>query len=323
MESTEQLRVFLEVARQSSFSRAADNLALPKATVSTAVAELEARLGVRLFVRTTRQVRLSPDGAGLLERAERLLADVDELFGSFRTLPSSVGGRLRVDLPIGIARDLIVPHLPEFLATHPGLELELSSTDQRVDLVREGFDCVLRMGSVVGASLVFRSLGEYEMINVVSVEYARRNGIPRRISQLSEHRLIDYAAHFGQRPGGFEYERRGRVIEVPMPIALTVNAVDTYLGAALAGLGIVQIPEIAARGHLARGALVEVLPGCRPPSLPVSLVFPERRHLPERVRVFMDFVEALLRPRLTRPTRSGRAVAASARGARSPRRRKR
>jgi DNA-binding transcriptional LysR family regulator len=142
------MKVFVRVAELSSFTRAAEMLDLPKASMSGAVQRLEKLVGARLLHRTTRRVQLTQDGRAFYERCKDLLADVDELQSMFQQSPQSLRGRLRVDMPSSTARDFVIPRLPEFLREHPLLEFELSSTDRKVDLVREGFDCVLRVGAV-------------------------------------------------------------------------------------------------------------------------------------------------------------------------------
>lgn len=310
MDRTERLGVFLKVAELLSFSRAAEHLGLPRATVSSAIQELEEQLDARLLHRTTRKVRLTTEGEAFVERAEQVTADVDRLMGMFRVERAQLHGRLRIDLAIGIARDLVVPNLPSFLADHPGITVELSSTDRRVDLIREGFDCVVRAGPVADPNLVFRTIGAYEMVNCASADYVARRGRPTRLADLERHLLVDYVNVFGQAAPEFEYVAEGKLVTRPMRTSVTVNAVDTYLAAALHGLGIVQIPEISARPHLERGALVELLPKHRPPPMPVSLVFPNRRHVPERVRIFAGWLESLIAPRLTRSARASGAAAA-------------
>jgi DNA-binding transcriptional LysR family regulator len=165
MNLTESMKVFVRVAELASFSAAADQLGLPRASVSAAVRQLETELGTRLLHRTTRRVQMTQDGQVAFERAQDLLADLDELQGLFRARAALLRGRLRVDMPQAIARDVVLPALPAFLAEHPELEIELSSVDRRVDLVREGFDCVLRVGQLADSSLIARPVGAYHMVN--------------------------------------------------------------------------------------------------------------------------------------------------------------
>src|SRR5262245_22846871 len=171
----ETLRMFVKVAELASFTRAAEHLGLSKARVSTAVRALEADIGSRLLQRSTRAVRLTPDGEEFLARAQKLVGDADDLASLFHA-PSSLRGRVRVDMPQELARTRFIPKLPELLAAHPHLELQLGTTDRRVDVIREGFDCVLRAGKLEEPGLVARRLGEMPMMNCASPAYLERHG---------------------------------------------------------------------------------------------------------------------------------------------------
>jgi DNA-binding transcriptional LysR family regulator len=299
MNSLEAMRIFVRVAELSSFSAAAEQLGLPKASVSTAVQQWENRLGTRLLHRTTRRVQITQDGQIFYERSRDLLADMDELQSLFQADPTDLRGRLRVDMPQAVARDVVLPRLPEFLRAHPALEIELSSSDRRVDLVREGFDCVLRVGAVVEPSLIARPLGQYRMVNCASPAYLAAHGVPQTLEDLATHRLIHYQPSLGGQVEGFEYvDADGSVHERMMSAAVTVNATFAYESACLAGLGIIQVPHAGVREHLAAGRLIEILPTHIAAPMPVSLVYANRRHLPRRVQVFMQWLAELMLPRL-------------------------
>src|ERR1700704_5693098 len=156
MQNLEPILIFITVAEMGSFTHAADSLGIQKGRASTAVRKLEEDVGVRLLHRTTRSVQLTEDGRVFHARARDLLAEVDDLHSMFASDRVALRGRLRVDLPTEVARTTIVPALPDFMATHPELELEVSSTDRQVDLVQEGFDCVLRLGPVGDETLIAR-----------------------------------------------------------------------------------------------------------------------------------------------------------------------
>ena len=295
------MQVFVRVADLASFTQAADTMGLPKASVSAAVQQLEGMLGTRLLHRTTRKVQMTQDGQVFYERCKDVLADVEEMQTLFRSDPASLRGRLRVDMPLGVAREVVLPNLPEFLRAHPDLEIELSSTDRRVDLVREGFDCVLRVGSLSDSSLIARPLGEYRLINCASPAYLAQYGTPVSLADLAMHRLVHYVPTLGARSPGFEYvdpADPARQLSLPMAGALTVNNSVGYLGACLAGLGIIQTPESALRPYLSSGQLVEILPDFCPAPMPVWLIYPNRRQLPRRVQVFMAWFEQLMQARL-------------------------
>ncbi|WP_259156953.1 LysR family transcriptional regulator [Xanthomonas sp. 3793] len=298
MDTTESLRAFLRVAELGSFTRAAETLGLPKASVSTAVQRLEASLGTQLLHRTTRRVQLTGDGAAFYQRSRDLLDDMDELHTMFQREHGQLRGRLRVDMSAGIARNFVIPALPAFLARHPQLEVEISGTDRRVDVVREGFDCVLRVGTLEDTSLVARPLGAFGIVSCASADYLARRGLPTRLDDLAQHDLVHYVPTLGQRSPGFEY-RDGQSYQVlPMRGPVTVNNGDAYLAAALAGLGIIQAPASPLRPHLDSGALIEVLAELAPEPMPVTLLYAQRRHLPQRVRAFMDWVAEVMAPQL-------------------------
>jgi DNA-binding transcriptional LysR family regulator len=297
MNTLDAMKIYARVAELGSFTQAAAGLGLPKASVSSAVQRLEAMLGTRLLQRTTRRVAVTQDGQLFLERCRDLLDDVEDLRTLFQSEGAVLRGRLRVDMPLGVARQMVLPRLPEFLAAHPGLELELSSTDRRVDLVREGFDCVLRVGPPGDSSLVARPLGGCELVNVASATYVRAHGKPTRLEQLSAHRLVHYVGTLGARSPGFEYlDASGQARRVTMAGALTVDNSEAYMGACLAGLGIVQVPRWGVADRLRAGELVELLPRHRPAPLPVNLLYAHRRHLPRRVQVFMQWIAGVMGP---------------------------
>lgn len=299
MHDIDAMKVFVRVAERASFTRAAADLGLPKASASVAVQQLEALLDTRLLHRTTRRVEPTQDGLIFLERCRDVLDDIDEVQSMFRDDERDLRGRLRVDMPTATAHLFVLPHLPDFLASHPGVELELSCADRRVDLVREGFDCVLRVGELedVG-NLIARPLGVLEIGTFASADYLRRHGEPLSPDDLDAHRMIHYAQSFGGPADGFEYLDGDGVHVRPMAGALTVNNTDSYQAACVAGLGLIQGPTAGVSRLVEAGQLKEVLPGYRAAPMPMTLLYAHRRHLPRRVRVFMDWLAARLAPSL-------------------------
>lgn len=294
----ELLQIFARVAELSSFTQAADSLDLPKASISLSVQQLETGLGTRLLHRTTRRVQMTQDGQAFYERCKDMLADMDELQSMFQQGTQALRGRVRVDMPIGVARSQVMPRLPEFLRAHPQLEVELSSTDRRVDLVREGFDCVLRIGTLEESGLVARPLGQVPQLNCASPAYLAAHGTPQTLQDLAAHRLVHYVPTLGARSPGWEYEEEGVLRRLPMQGAVTVNNSEAYTAACLAGLGLIQAPTLGMRPLIAQGLLVEVLPQLRAPAMPVSLLYAHRRNLPRRVQALMAWMAEVLQPQL-------------------------
>ena len=293
MNRVEAMSLFVRVAELQSFTAAALSLGLPKSSASQAVSQLEAHLKIQLLYRTTRKVQLTHDGQAYYERCREVLAELDELDSMFEQ-KSDLTGALRVDMPVSLARNFLVPRLPEFLGRHPGLEIELSCTDRRVDVVAEGFDCVIRVGALADSALMSRPLGLMHMGNYASPAYLAWHGEPKTLDDLKDHHLIHYALTLGARPFGFEYHDDNEYKVVDMPGRITVNNTEAFSAAALAGLGILQSPRTGNRHHVAEGRLVEILPQYEAEPLPVSLVYPRRRHQARRVRAFMDWVSEII-----------------------------
>jgi DNA-binding transcriptional LysR family regulator len=294
MNRLEAMAAFARVAELQSFTAAATSLGLPKSSASQAVSQLEAHLKVQLLYRTTRRVQLTHDGQAYYERCREILAELDELDSMFEQ-KSDLTGALRVDMSVSLARNFLVPRLPEFLDRHPGLEIELSCTDRRVDVVAEGFDCVIRVGALSDSTLMSRPLGLMHMGNYASPAYLARHGEPKTLDDLTSHHLIHYALTLGARPFGFEYREGNDYRVIDMPGRITVNNTEAFSSAALAGLGLFQSPRTGNRQHVAEGRLVEILPQYEAEPLPIAMVYPRRRHQARRVRAFMDWVAEIMR----------------------------
>lgn len=295
MNKLELLRTFVRVSEMSSFTLAGESLGLPRSTVSEHVQALETLLGTRLLQRTTRKVQATQDGLVLYERSKDLLSHMDEIEGLFRQDEASLSGRIRIDMPSIMARRFVMPRLPDFMVKHPHLELEISSTDRRVDLVSEGFDCVVRVGAQPDQSVVARRVCEFAMVNCASPAYLQRYGVPQSLEDLAEHRLVHYVGVLGSRSEGFEYEEEGKLHRVAMAGSITVNNSDGYESACLGGFGLIQAPVMGVQPYLLSGELVEVLPQLRAPSMEVFMLYARQRQLPLRVRAFMDWVEQVIR----------------------------
>ncbi|MCU1721334.1 LysR family transcriptional regulator [Pseudomonas sp. 5P_5.1_Bac1] len=297
----ELLRTFIRVNELASFTLAAEQLGLPRSTVSEQIRALESQLGARVFNRSTRRVQATQDGLLLYERSKELLSRIEEIEGLFRADPAELSGCLRVDLPTRMARRIILPRLPQFMAAHPGLTVELSCTDRQVDLLREGFDCVMRIGALSDLAVVARPLGQLTMVNCASPAYLARFGTPTSLAELETHHLVHYVQALGSRSPGFEYQEQGATRFVNMGGPITANNTDAYESAGLAGLGIIQAPWVGLRDYLARGQLVALLPNHVPAAMPVSLLYARQRYLPPRVRVFMDWLAGVLASQLDPP----------------------
>ncbi|KWB42730.1 LysR family transcriptional regulator [Burkholderia ubonensis] len=299
MDHLHAMRIFARVAHLGSFTKAAEQMQLPRPTVSNAVQYLEKHLKIRLLQRTTRRVALTAEGATYYERCARLLADLDDAETLFEDAGASPRGVIRVDLPERFALDKVIPAIPSFHARYPDLRIVMSTTDRFVDLIADGIDCAVRVGVLSDTSLVARRIGELAQVNCASPAYLARHGTPRSPDDLPEHVAVGYFSSRTGRELDWEYADMdtGEMHAVKMRSIVSVNSSQAYLACCVAGLGLIQAPRDGLDAPLADGTLVEVLPEWNAAPLPVSVVFPRGRHLAPRVRIFVDWLaDALSRP---------------------------
>jgi len=289
------MRVFARVVEAGSFTRAADSLALPKATVTKQIQHLEARLRVKLLNRTTRRVTVTADGAAYYERTARLLADLDELEASMGNAQTNPQGRLRVDVGSAVATLLLIPALSSFFERYPDIQLDMGVSDRPVDLIGDNVDCVIRGGELTDQSLVARRIGNLPFVAVASPEYLRSHGVPQHPDDLETgpHRMVNF---FSPRTGRMfpnEFEKDGELLTLDSHHRVAVNDSNAYMAATLAGLGVAQLVTFMAAPHLETGALVQVLPEWSTKPVPIYVVYPPNRHLSAKVRSFVDWTADL------------------------------
>ncbi|MGQ7819061.1 LysR family transcriptional regulator [Metapseudomonas furukawaii] len=289
----EAMRAFCRIVELGSFTRAADALGLAKTTVSGQILGLESLLGVKLLHRTTRRVTPTTDGAAYYERARALLDDIDELEAAVAQNRTVARGRVRVEMPSPVGICLVIPALPDFAARHPEVRLDIGCSERVVDLVQEGVDCALRGGPVTDPDLVCRPVGLMRFCLCAAPSYLRDSAPLLTPDDLPLHRFLGFTFPGGKpmTPSLECSERRCSIDQTPV---MRFNHGGSYLTAALAGLGVVCVPRASARPHLDTGALVELLPEWTPGSMPISLVYPQTRHLSPRVRAFADWAAELM-----------------------------
>lgn len=293
MDRLSAMRVFIRIVELGGFAKAADSLQMPRASVTILIKQLEAHLGVQLLQRTTRQISLTLDGAAYYPRCVRLLADLEETEAVFSAARHNPKGLLRVDMPAGIGRLIVIPALPQFTAKYPMIELEIGLNDRTVDLIREGVDCVLRGGSPLDDSLVARPLVLLDQVTCASPEYLQRHGTPRSLADLEGHQMVEYFSATTGARFGLEFVVEGQVHPVNLPKQVSVNSADGYMAACEAGYGLVQAPYYHVARQLQEGRLCEVLGDAPPPGMPLTALYPPHRQLSRRVRVFVDWLVEL------------------------------
>lgn len=290
MDRFQAMQVFTRVVEANSFSMAADNLGLPRTTVTTTIQNLEKRLQVRLLNRTTRRLSLTPDGAAYYDRCVRILADLEDTEASFHDVARGPKGRLRIDVPASIGRLILIPKLCEFHERYPDIELVIGMGDRPVDMVREAVDCVIRLGDLQDSSLVARRIGTFQGITCGSPDYLAEYGTPKKLEDLNNHHAVHYFSSRTGRTIDWDFVIDGVTTEVKVKGVVSVNDADAYVACGVQGFGLIQAARFMVLPQLESGQLVEVLPQWSPAPMPISALYLQNRHLSPKVRVFVDWV---------------------------------
>ena len=300
MNKLQAMEVFVQVVDAGGFTRAAENMQLPKATVSTLVQGLEQALAVKLLHRTTRQVSVTSDGAAYYERCLRILADVREAEESLSNNRASPSGRLRVDVGTAMATDIIIPALPDFFARYPDIRLDLGCSDRPIDLIEEGVDCAIRGGELPDSALIARRIGVLNFCTAATPAYFAKYGRPKHPRDLVDHRCINYFSSKTGKTYEWDFVRGDETILIPAPACLAVNDSMAYMAAGLNGLGMIQMATYKVEPMIASGQMELVLEDRTSMPLPVNVVYPQNRHLSAKVRVFVEWIAELIaaHPRL-------------------------
>lgn len=286
------LKVFTRVVEANSFTRAADSLNMPNATLSKTIQLLEAHLGTRLLQRTTRRITVTPEGLEYYEKARQLLADLDAIDSAFKTSSTKPKGHLRIAVGGSTARDVLIPLLAEFMVSYPDIRIDLLVADKPSDLIGGNIDCAIRGGPMEDSTLIARKLGEAALITCATPGYLKRCGTPAYPDELKNgHRLISYLSPASGRAFPFRFRQDGQPIEIKAEHHLGINESNAHIAAAQAGLGIVQTFSYSLRQALASGELVEILSEWRPAPYPFHVVYAQNRYVPSRLRVFTTWLQ--------------------------------
>jgi DNA-binding transcriptional LysR family regulator len=295
MDRFDAMRAFTRIVERRSFTKAADDLSLPRSSVTDAVKGLEARLGVRLLHRTTRQVSPTLDGEAYYQRCVSLIADLEDAEGAF--VGAKPSGLIRVDVHGTQARHFLLPGVARFRQQYPGIRLHLSEAHQPLDMIREGFDCILRAGELSDSPLIRRHLATLSRGTFASPDYLRRFGTPRTPDDLGGHERVGMLSPDTGEIVPYVFRVAGKAHQVILPTTLTVTGPETNIASACLGLGLIQVPQYRVAAELATGALVEVLADFPPTPLPVHVLYSHTRQLSPRLRVFIDWMAEQFRQR--------------------------
>lgn len=293
MHGLQPLVAFADTARHGGFAAAARETGVAPSTLAKAVARLERTLGVRLFHRTTRQVRLTPDGERLFQRCQRVLAELEELQAEASGASAEPAGLLRVDMPVYYGKYFVMPLLAALQRRHPQLMLDLRLSDSFSDLVRDRIDIAVRIGKLADSTLVARKVGIEHLVLCASAAYLKRRGTPRTLEELATHDAIVFRLPSSGRDRPWQFRQRGGDVQLQPRARTRIGDTEGLLQGLMLDLGLCQVPDYLVEGHLRSGRLVEVLPSFRPSPLPINIIHPAGRLLPSRVEAALKALEGL------------------------------
>ena len=289
MLKTEEIQVFVQVVNSGTMTAAAEHLQLAKSAVSRRLAELEGRLGVELFHRSTRKLSLTDSGHAFYQRCIQILDDLMETEHSVSQSHQEIRGQIKVAAPLSFGVMHLGPAIIEFQQQHPGITFDIDFNDREVDLIQEGFDVGIRIANLKDSSLIARRLAELSMVVCASPAYLRQHGEPQTPEELPQHACITYS--YSARPDQWEFQdKQGKTISITVNKAMIANNGRFMRDAAAAGLGIVRQPTFIAYEYIAAGKLVPVLRDYKVTSYDAYALYPPTRHLSRRVRHFIDFL---------------------------------
>jgi LysR family transcriptional regulator for bpeEF and oprC len=293
MDTLQAMKVFVRIVEAGSFTRASDSSGLPPPTVSKMMQTLEHHLGCKLLNRTTRKVSLTEDGHAYYLRCVAVLNEIDDMEASLSSAKVAPKGRLKVNLPTAMAKRIVIPALPDFAAQYPEIHVELGLTDRQVDVVGEGVDCVVRVGALEDSGLVAKRIGSMTTCTCASPGYLAQHGIPIMIADLDQHEGVNYISNETGRTRMWDFLVDGEAKLIQMRGSVSVNDADAYVVCALAGLGLAKTSMYLVEPYLANGSLQTVLQRFNAKPRPISVLYTPNRHLPKKLKLFIDWLEAL------------------------------
>ncbi|MRW86449.1 LysR family transcriptional regulator [Pseudoduganella sp. FT26W] len=296
MDRLKAMQTFVRIVEANSYTKAAETMDLPRAALTATIKKLEAFLGTQLLQRTTRRLSLTPDGADYFRKCLEILQAVEDAESTYRGQGARPPrGKLRVELPGTFGRNVVVPHIATFCERYPDIDLVVSLSDRVRDLIEEGADCALRIGALQDSAMIGRQLGSMGFVTCAAPAYLQRHGVPQAWTDLPEHRCVSHFSGRTGRPFDWDFVVDGSVVTTEVRSAIAVNDAEASVSCVLQGMGLAQVARYQVRAHLASGALVEVLAATPPTPMPVSLLYPQGRMSSPRLRVFAEWVAALVR----------------------------
>jgi len=294
MDMFQAMQIYTQVVDTGSFKNAADALQLHRPAITKAIQQLEKTLEVRLLNRTTRKISMTAEGERFYEQCSKILGDVASTLATFSQGAERPKGKLRLDLPVTLAKEVIIPALPDFRERYPDIELVVGCGDQAVDMIVEGIDCVVRLGELSDSSSVAKRIGAVPMLTCASPAYLAREGTPTQLSDLTRHLAVNYFSGPTRKIMDWQFCIDGETIVTRLKSGIQVNDSEAFVACGLAGLGLVHGMQLSLQPYLDRGELVPVLTHLQALPKPISVLYPNKRYLAPKVRVFIDWLSEVL-----------------------------
>jgi len=296
MDRFDAMKAFVRVVEAGSFTKAAQTLHMSRTTVTQLVQQLEVRLRLKLLNRTTRKVNVTEDGAVYYERIVRILAELDDVESGLPNASAIPRGQLRVDVPSPLATMILIPAMPQFHEAYPDIQLDMGASDRKVDVIGDSVDCIVRGGSITDQSLIARHVGQLQLGVYAAPTYLARAGTPVHPDELqdSHHRIVRYKWSLGGNGSPYAMHNGGVHVKILGRHVLAIDDGNAYLAAGLAGLGVLWLPDYMAKPHVAQGDLVPLFTQWQIDPMPLYIAYPPNRHVSKKLRVFIDWVVALM-----------------------------
>lgn len=294
MDRLQAMETFIRVIEAGSFKKAADTMQVLPSTVTRTIKELEARLGTRLLNRTTRALSVTDAGLRYYDCCKAILADMQAAESLVARSTGALRAAIRVGTTASLAKNFLIPALPAFRERYPGITLNFELDDATVDIVQRGLDCVIRAGEPPVSRLVARRIGQFHWYVCASPRYLRRHGMPTTLDELRQHVAVGYVHSQTGRSSRWLFQDGNNAVAVSLPEHVSVDDTDAYVAAGLAGLGLIRVASYMAREHIEESRLVRVLADIEAPPEPVSILYPESRHLAPATRAFIDWCSEVI-----------------------------
>lgn len=282
------MRIAIEVARQGSFTAASRELRLSAPSVSRIMAELEADLGVRLFNRTTRQLNLTDAGMEFVHKSSGILEELETMRSVVRERHDTPRGQLRVSCVMAFGNECLAPALPEFLRRFPQLDISLDLGNRMVDLIEEHYDAAIRVGPLSDSTMIAQKISAQKVIFVASPGFCRKFGMPKSVDEIGSYPSVTQVSGEWGRTHQFRY--LGEIIDFEVPQHFTMNSARAVKNACLTGYGYSLLPDFMVVDDLAQNRLVQLLPNYEPVEQSIYAFYAQRRHTPQKIRVFIDYL---------------------------------